>query len=329
MRDKSLSIAARGLLALLMTYSDDWMFIVPKLQEVCGVGRDKMRSMLSELEDAGYLVREAVRGECGRLDGSTWVILDDPDGASFSGQRNGSPQDDVPEVDHRPPENPAVGATDPLKNRPPVKPTAGKSVPIRRPTYKKTNTKNPPAPPAGEPAGFGVGCETEFDLGDDVPCLKSGHGTETGPVTQPCLKNAQSCDQFDRFWGAYPEPVERDAARKAFAAVLADGEISAEQLVVAAQRYARSRHVEKGYAMKPANWLSRGSWREEWEAGRAAKSEASVGKVDLDALADRWVTPIKSGQTWVASAVSASLARHMLGKGLVSEAELRRVGVAF
>ncbi|WP_411956863.1 hypothetical protein [Paracoccus homiensis] len=316
MRDPSISIAGRGLLALLMTYSDDWVFLVPKLQEICGVGRDKMRAMLSELEEAGYLVREAVRGDGGQLSGSTWVILDEPIGGSFGGGSEGSQQDDVPMNDHRPPKNPAVGDTAPLKTRPPVEPTAGKSVPIRKPTCKKTNPKNAPS-----------GCERGVYHFND-----SGFAVDPPPPGSSGLASDEprgtgQADDFDAFWSAYPNPVEREAAKRAFAQLVQSGEVKASDLIDAAKTYARSRHVERGYGKKPANWLSSGAWREEWEAGRAAQDESR--EVDYPALAERWRGPIKAGATYAASAVSQRLARFMLGEGMVTEADLRRCGVSF
>jgi hypothetical protein len=123
MRDQRLSIEARGVLALLMTYSDDWIFRTAHLLETTGLGRDKFRRVMKELADLGYVKLEAARGDGGRLVGSEWVIQDDGDGKADRG-----------------PENPALGdATEALKNRPPVKPTAGESVPLRKPISKKTN----------------------------------------------------------------------------------------------------------------------------------------------------------------------------------------------
>jgi hypothetical protein len=154
MRDNSLSIEARGLLALLMTYSDSWTFIVSHLQSVTGVGRDKLRGMLKELEAAGYVVREVIRGETGKLKGTEWVIVDDPtDPTSCASNDDGDlelvdPTNTRPE--NRPPENTSIGA-DRLKNRPPEKPTACKSVPLRRTTDKKKNkNKNPLTPSANQ-----------------------------------------------------------------------------------------------------------------------------------------------------------------------------------
>lgn len=115
LRDESLSIEARGLLALLMSYSDDWTFIKEKLMEVSCCGRDKFERLMKELRDAQYVELVHDRDARGRVQGSTWIIRD-------HGNRS--------------PEKPGLGegATEALKNRPPAKPTPGKSTP-----YKNTN----------------------------------------------------------------------------------------------------------------------------------------------------------------------------------------------
>lgn len=120
MRDDSLSIEARGLLALMMTYADEWVFQVRHLQKVCACGRDRLQKMLRELKQAGYVQRVPNRSADGKVSGSTWVINDEP---------------------HREPENTVVGSTESLKSRPPEKPTAGKSAPLRKPTSKENQVE--------------------------------------------------------------------------------------------------------------------------------------------------------------------------------------------
>lgn len=302
MRDKRISIDARGLLALLMTYSDDWEFFFDHLQDVTCCGRDKLRGLLRELEAAGYVVRELKRGDSGRLKGSEWVIVDDPFDTSSCPTDQSAAQDEV--SDHasddcsRPPENPSLG-TDPLKNRPPEKPTAGKSAPIRIPTGKKTKREEPRKPPAGISGDDGGGMPSASDW----------------PAA------------FEKFWGVYPNPVEREHTLRAFESVLEDGAASPEELIEAALAYARSRHVERGYGMKPANWLSRGAWRDEWEPGEKARALSASKPVDLDALAAVWAPAVREGKTYAATAITAGLARHMVGAGLVTDEQLRRIGV--
>lgn len=122
MRDETISIEARGLLALLMTYSDDWEFNKTHLRQVTGLGRDKFENAMGELRRVGYVELVKNRGENGQLTGSTWVIRDD-----------------------RTPENPGVG-TEALKNRGPEKPSPGESAYIRRTTLKKNNIEEPQTP---------------------------------------------------------------------------------------------------------------------------------------------------------------------------------------
>jgi hypothetical protein len=114
MRDESISMEARGLLALLMTYSDDWTFQKSHLMQVTGWGRDKFEKHIGELRAAQYIKLVQDRDQNGRLLGSTWIICDEG---------------------HRGPEIQVVGdATEALKNRGPVKPSPGKSAPLRRTT---------------------------------------------------------------------------------------------------------------------------------------------------------------------------------------------------
>lgn len=128
MRDTALSLEARGMLALMMGYSDDWTFFRAHLMEVAGVGREKFQRIMAELQGAGYVTRETLRGEGGHVAGTTYVIHDDPS-ASTEGLKTRS-------------------SAEGLKNRPPVEPTAGKPVPIRKnnsqeeQTLKKTKARD-------------------------------------------------------------------------------------------------------------------------------------------------------------------------------------------
>ncbi|MFJ1293280.1 hypothetical protein ACEPPZ_14535 [Paracoccus yeei] len=61
---------------------------------------------------------------------------------------------------------------------------------------------------------------------------------------------------------------------------------------------------------------------------RAAPPHKGPPVVDLDALAERWVEPVKAGRAYAGSSIKPAVARHMLDRGLVTEIELRRVGVA-
>jgi len=112
MRDKRLSIEARGLLAMLMTYADDWQFNRDHLMEMVGMGKDRFGRVMGELITSGYVERVYTRDSAGQLLGKSWVIRDDA-------------------TDVR--ETRTMDATDVRENRRPGNPTSGKSANIRKP----------------------------------------------------------------------------------------------------------------------------------------------------------------------------------------------------
>ena len=104
LRRTSLSLKARGLWALCMSYPDDWHFRTSHLQaQSDGDGRGAVRSALRELEEAGLAALETPRGEDGRLLGKRWTIYEE---AALNPAREGVDVED--EID-RGTENPVVG----------------------------------------------------------------------------------------------------------------------------------------------------------------------------------------------------------------------------
>lgn len=78
MSDTRLSIEARGLLALLMTFKEGWVFRSKHLMEQCGVGRDKYYRMIGELKDFGYVTVIQNKTEDGKFLDTYWEISDQP-----------------------------------------------------------------------------------------------------------------------------------------------------------------------------------------------------------------------------------------------------------
>lgn len=61
LRDTGISIEARGVGAYLLTHDAAFRVTATALGKATGLGRDKLRRVIQELEAAGYLVRERVR----------------------------------------------------------------------------------------------------------------------------------------------------------------------------------------------------------------------------------------------------------------------------
>jgi biotin operon repressor len=78
LRDKRISLGAKGLLAQLLSHAPGWRISQESLGWDNGVGRDAIRTLINELLEAGYLMRseERERGEKGYLGGYTYTTQD-------------------------------------------------------------------------------------------------------------------------------------------------------------------------------------------------------------------------------------------------------------
>lgn len=78
LRDKSLSMKAKGLLSVILSLPDDWDYTVNGLVNYIGEGKTAVTNALKELENNGYMVRRRIRDDCGRLGNAEWVIYEKP-----------------------------------------------------------------------------------------------------------------------------------------------------------------------------------------------------------------------------------------------------------
>ena len=66
-RDKELSLGAKGVLNVILSFSDNWNISVKGLTAHLKEGRDAVTSAIHELEAAGYIERHTVRDKNGRF----------------------------------------------------------------------------------------------------------------------------------------------------------------------------------------------------------------------------------------------------------------------
>jgi hypothetical protein len=78
LKDKRLSMKAKGLLSMMLSFSDDWQYSLNGLAVVSKEGLTAIRAMVQELEDNGYLVRRRLRNEQGRLSNVEYDIYEKP-----------------------------------------------------------------------------------------------------------------------------------------------------------------------------------------------------------------------------------------------------------
>ena len=87
MRDKDLSLKAKGLYALVMSLPDDWDFT---LKGICAISKENytaVNSAIKELIDAGYCTREQAKAD-GRFTGYDYIFYDSKNGSPCLGFLN-------------------------------------------------------------------------------------------------------------------------------------------------------------------------------------------------------------------------------------------------
>ena len=84
LEDERLSWDARGLLAFLLSKPDKWNVNVTHLEGQSKAGRSKVRRILRELSDSGYLEYRKARGKGGLFGGTEIIIHESPPRVQFS-----------------------------------------------------------------------------------------------------------------------------------------------------------------------------------------------------------------------------------------------------
>lgn len=78
LKNKALSLKAKGLLSIMLSLPETWNYTTRGLAAICREGVDSISSALRELEKAGYVVRYRLRDERGRITDTEYVIYETP-----------------------------------------------------------------------------------------------------------------------------------------------------------------------------------------------------------------------------------------------------------
>ena len=110
LRNKDLSLKAKGLLSQMLSLPEDWDYTLKGLSLINREKIDAIREAVKELEKAGYIVRSRERDEKGRLRGADYVIYEqpqprEPEAATSVGQ---PPILDLPALENPTLENPTL-----------------------------------------------------------------------------------------------------------------------------------------------------------------------------------------------------------------------------
>ena len=110
LRNKELSLKAKGLLSQMLSLPEDWDYTLAGLSHINREKIDAIREAVKELEKAGYIVRSRERDEKGRLRGADYVIYEQPQPrepeAATSGEQ--PPTSDLPTLENPTLDNPTL-----------------------------------------------------------------------------------------------------------------------------------------------------------------------------------------------------------------------------
>ena len=132
LRNKELTLKAKGLLSQMLSLPEDWDYTLKGLSFINREQIDAIREAVRELERAGYIVRSRERDGKGRLRGADYVIYEQP---------QLPPAPDLPTLENPTLENPTQ-ENPPLEKPTQENPTQlNKDIPkTNLPTKEKSNT---------------------------------------------------------------------------------------------------------------------------------------------------------------------------------------------
>ena len=108
LRDKTLSLKAKGLLSLMLSLPETWDYTLAGLARISLEGKDAIRAAVVELEKAGYIHRSQTTGKAGKFGSNEYIIREYP--ASHEPPPEG-PSSAQPLPENPTTENPSTAST--------------------------------------------------------------------------------------------------------------------------------------------------------------------------------------------------------------------------
>ncbi len=78
LKDKSLTLKAKGLLSMILSLPEEWNYTTRGLATICKEGVDSISATLRELESAGYILRRRMRDAKGKITDTEYTIYERP-----------------------------------------------------------------------------------------------------------------------------------------------------------------------------------------------------------------------------------------------------------
>ncbi len=154
LRNKALSLKAKGLLSLMLSLPENWDYTVKGLAYICKDGIDSINGAIKELETTGYMSRQRVRNDKGQLTTTEYTIREYP-------KDGDTPVEGEPTQENPISENPTQAT--PIQEEPHQLNTYLQTIDKSKKDLLNTETSNPyqSYPYASQKTGYdGIGCDS-------------------------------------------------------------------------------------------------------------------------------------------------------------------------
>ncbi|WP_240371711.1 DnaD domain protein [Anoxybacteroides rupiense] len=101
LNDKRLSWQAKGLLAYMLSMPNDWVFRIDDLKNRSTNGRDSTKSIIKELQEYGYIIKEQKRQQ-GKFSNNQYIVLERPTSPLTENPLTDNPLTEKPSTENPP-----------------------------------------------------------------------------------------------------------------------------------------------------------------------------------------------------------------------------------
>ena len=143
LKDKALSLKAKGLLSMMLSMPEEWNYSTRGLAAICKEGVEAVGNALKELEKAGYMVRRQIRGGNGRITDTEYIIYEKPQEPSAPENTPDPEGPDTPEQDMDIPDTVPPDTASPYTGNPDMVEPDAENRPelnIKKSRIKRSNT---------------------------------------------------------------------------------------------------------------------------------------------------------------------------------------------
>ena len=221
--NEEISLKAKGLLALLLSYPDNWQFYKAEIVQHTTDKENSLNSGLKELIENGYIVRKQRKDENGKFEGYEYHVYEKPSTEKPSTEKPSTekPSTEKPSTEKTSTEKPSTEK--PSTEKPSTeKPSTEKPILLNNKNTKNKNTKN-----------------------------KNTKNKNTKTTPSPELVS-----EFKEWYSKYPHPRNEQQTMKNY--INTRKTYSAEQLMTALNNYLaeiEEQHTDKRYIKYSTNFV--------------------------------------------------------------------------